>query len=72
MQNLRLHYNIAIREKPERIDTIVVSTQHDDFDNEKEMLEKINEDVKTILIPRVKRLLPAKGKNYLKMILNTL
>lgn len=40
--------------KPLRIDTIVISTQHDDFDTEAEMLEKIKEDIKNILIPRVK------------------
>ena len=40
--------------KPLRIDTIVVSTQHDDFDSdEKIMLEKIKSDVINILIPRV-------------------
>ena len=40
--------------KPLRIDTIVVSTQHDDFDSdEKVMLEKIKSDVINILIPRV-------------------
>ncbi len=40
---------------PERIDTIVVSTQHDEFDNDDErMLAKIREDVINILIPRVK------------------
>jgi len=39
--------------RPIRIDTIVVSTQHDDFAEESEMLEKINSDVKEILIPRV-------------------
>ena len=39
---------------PERIDTIVVSTQHDEFDEDEKMLAKIEEDVKTILIPRVK------------------
>jgi len=43
---------------PLRIDTIVVSTQHDDFDEEAAMLEKINNDVKKILIPRVKKQLP--------------
>ncbi|MEM1119893.1 MAG: methionine adenosyltransferase [Bacteroidota bacterium] len=43
---------------PLRIDTIVVSTQHDDFAEEAEMLEKINQDVKSILIPRVKGQLP--------------
>ena len=40
---------------PERIDTIVVSTQHDEFDTDDErMLQKIREDVINILIPRVK------------------
>ena len=40
--------------KPLRIDTIVVSTQHDDFNaDEKAMLEKIKSDVIHILIPRV-------------------
>lgn len=38
---------------PQRIDSIVISTQHDEFDEEKVMLEKIREDIKTILIPRV-------------------
>ena len=40
--------------KPIRIDTIVVSTQHDDFDtDEKAMLEQIKSDVIQVLIPRV-------------------
>ena len=39
---------------PQRIDTIVVSTQHDDFDEDAPMLQKIREDVINILIPRVK------------------
>jgi len=43
---------------PLRIDTIVVSTQHDDFASEAEMLEQINKDVKNILIPQVKKQLP--------------
>ena len=39
---------------PEAIDTIVVSTQHDDFDDsEEKMLAQISEDVKNILVPRV-------------------
>ncbi len=39
---------------PQRIDTIVISTQHDDFDdNDDRMLKKIEDDVRTILIPRV-------------------
>jgi S-adenosylmethionine synthetase len=39
---------------PQRIDTIVVSTQHDDFDEESSMLAKIKSDVINIVIPRVK------------------
>ena len=39
---------------PERIDTIVVSTQHDEFDDDEKMLAKIREDVINILMPRVK------------------
>ncbi len=39
--------------KPVRIDAIVISTQHDDFAEEKAMQERIAKDVKTILIPRV-------------------
>jgi len=39
--------------RPIRIDTIVISTQHDDFATESEMLERINSDVKKILIPRI-------------------
>jgi S-adenosylmethionine synthetase len=45
--------------KPIRIEAIVLSTQHDDFGNEDEMLAKIKQDVIDILIPRVKALLPA-------------
>ncbi len=44
---------------PVKIDAIVVSTQHDDFDSETKMLNKIKEDVINILVPRVKNLLPA-------------
>ena len=39
---------------PERIDTIVVSTQHDEFDTDEAMQQRIREDVLNILIPRVK------------------
>ncbi|GAB1398532.1 MAG TPA: methionine adenosyltransferase [Saprospiraceae bacterium] len=44
--------------KPIRIDAIVVSTQHDDFDKEKTMLKKIEQDIKEILVPRVIKKLP--------------
>lgn len=43
---------------PERIHTIVVSTQHDEFDTDAKMLEVIKKDVREILIPRVKKSLP--------------
>ncbi len=44
---------------PQRIDSIVVSTQHDDFASEPEMLAKIKADVINIVIPRVKAKLKA-------------
>ena len=44
--------------KPQRIDAIVISTQHDDFDTEAAMLEKIKSDLISILIPRVKAKYP--------------
>lgn len=45
--------------KPVRIDSIVVSTQHDDFDTDRKMLKTIKEDVINIVIPRVKKQLKA-------------
>ena len=45
---------------PKRIDTIVVSTQHNDFGEEKSMQQQIEKDVKEILIPRVKSQLSEK------------
>ena len=50
-------------DRPVRIEAIVVSTQHDDFDTEKVMLDQINSDVKAILIPRVKELLSGKNQS---------
>lgn len=44
--------------EPIRIDAIVVSTQHDDFDTEKKMLDQIKKDVISILVPRVMKKLP--------------
>lgn len=43
---------------PQRIDAIVVSTQHDDFDEDDAMLAKIRKDIVEILIPRVAAKLP--------------
>lgn len=45
--------------KPVRIDAIVVSTQHDDFDDEPAMLAKIKKDIIEILVPRVIKNNPA-------------
>ncbi|BDB52549.1 methionine adenosyltransferase [Flavobacterium ammonificans] len=44
--------------KPVRIDAIVISTQHDDFDEEAKMLAKIKSDLVSILIPRIKAKYP--------------
>jgi S-adenosylmethionine synthetase len=64
--------------KPERIDTIVVSTQHDDFikpvnntakalaSAEKEMQDKIRKDIIKFLIPRVQKTLPARINKLFK------
>ena len=46
------------KNQPVRVHTIVVSTQHDNFDNEKNMQKRIYNDVKEILLPRVKKRLP--------------
>jgi len=45
---------------PEAIDTIVISTQHDEFGGETEMQKKIASDIQELLIPRVKNNLPKK------------
>ncbi len=50
------------KHQPVRIETIVISTQHDDFETEAKMLKKIREDVEKVLIPRVKKKLPAKTR----------
>jgi S-adenosylmethionine synthetase len=44
--------------RPQRIDTIVLSTQHDEFGTEKAMQQKIEQDIREILIPRVKKKMP--------------
>ena len=50
--------------KPKRIDTIVISTQHDDFnDDEDIMLTKIKSDLINILIPKLKKSLPKNIQN---------
>ena len=50
--------------KPEKIVTIVLSTQHDDFDEEKPMLEKIKSDIISILIPRLIKKYPRLSKIF--------
>ena len=55
---------------PVKIDAIVVSTQHDDFDSEGNMLKKIKEDVINILVPRVKNLLPPSIQNLFNENIN--
>jgi S-adenosylmethionine synthetase len=66
------------RNKPVRIDTIVLSTQHDEFvlpgnsslkeikAAERAMQDKIREDIQKVLIPRVKRTLPARVRKLFK------
>ena len=46
---------------PKRITDIVVSTQHDDFADEKPMQEQIEKDVRELLIPRIKSQLSDKN-----------
>ncbi len=54
--------------KPVRIDAIVISTQHDDFDTDAKMAKKIYDDMVNILIPRVK----SKYKKYSKLFNNNI
>lgn len=54
------------RKQPLKVHTIVVSTQHDDFAEDKIMLAKIKEDVKNILIPRTIARLPDRLKSLFK------
>lgn len=52
--------------QPVRIDAIVISTQHDEFDTEEKMQERIKKDMISILIPRIK----AKYKKYARLFNN--
>ncbi len=52
--------------RPLRIDTIVISTQHDDFDEEGRMLDRIRRDVQEILIPRTLARLSAENRALFK------
>lgn len=51
---------------PIRIDTIVISTQHENFDSEKEMRDCITHDIENILIPKVKQQLPPNIQDLFK------
>src|SRR5438552_11737378 len=61
-----LEYND--KNQPIRIDAIVISTQHDDFDTETKMQAKIKDDIINILIPRVK----SKYKKAAKLFSNNI
>src|SRR5512145_1956042 len=52
--------------QPKRIHTLVVSTQHDNFDEDTSMLKAIEKDVRSILIPRVIAKLPGRVKSLFK------
>jgi len=55
--------------KPIRIDAIVISTQHDDFDTDEAMAQKIRKDMIEILVPRLKKKL---GANIQKLFNNNI
>ena len=57
---------------PEGIDTIVISTQHDDFDSEIDMQKKIADDIQKYLIPLVKKGLPQKIQELFDQNINYL
>ena len=52
--------------EPLRIHTIVVSTQHDEFDNDQAMQQRIKSDIKNILLPRMIAKLPAETQKLFK------
>ncbi len=56
--------------KPVKIDTLVISTQHDDFDEEKAMQQKIAEDVEKYLIPKIKAKFPGYLFNGYRLLVN--
>jgi len=58
--------------QPEGIDTIVISTQHDDFDSEIDMQKKIADDIQKYLIPLVKMRLPQKIQELFDQNINYL
>ena len=54
------------KNQPLRVHTIVISTQHDDFDTEKNMQDTIKKDVQAILIPKVVATLPERVQKLFK------
>ena len=52
--------------EPVRIHTIVVSTQHDEFDSDSAMQQRIKSDIKNILLPRMIEKLPAETQKLFK------
>ena len=56
--------------KPQRVDAIVISTQHDDFAKDAIMLKKIKDDVINILIPRILKKLPKRVQKLFKGEIN--
>ncbi len=54
------------KNKPLRIDSIVVSTQHDEFADEEVMKDRIKSDIMRIVIPKVKRRYPARVQRLFK------
>jgi S-adenosylmethionine synthetase len=52
--------------QPVRIDTIVISTQHDEFDSDKKMQETIKKDLQEILLPRAMKHIPARIRELFK------
>ena len=60
-----IEYDAQTR-RPLRVHTIVLSTQHDEFDTDEKMQETIYHDVENILIPRLKASLPAETAALLK------
>ena len=56
--------------KPVKIDTLLISTQHDEFDEEKAMQQKIAEDVEKYLIPKIKAKFPGHLFNGYRLLVN--
>ena len=64
--------NYSDQHQPNAIETIVISTQHDDFDSELEMQKKIASDIQEFLMPEVIKELPGSIQNLFKGNINYL